>query len=98
MTVEQFTSTLQDAQAPSGVSPALSALWFDGRGDWNAAHETAQDIETPIGAWVHAYLHRKEGDEGNAAYWYSRASKPVCRLTLEEEWRQIVAALLSASD
>src|SRR5262249_51353686 len=98
-TLEQFMSTLQEAEAPAGVSPALRALWLDGRGDWNGAHETAQEIGTPVGAWIHAYLHRKEGDDGNAAYWYRRASKPVCHSTLDEEWREIVSALLvTASD
>ena len=99
MTLDQFTETLRDASVPSGLSPGLRALWLDGRGDWDAAHDAAQEIENVTGAWVHAYLHRKEGDEGNAAYWYNRASKPVCRVTLDEEWRQIVSALLaSASD
>jgi len=99
MTLDQFTATLQDAHAAAGLSPPLRALWLDGHGDWNGAHETAQEIETAVGAWIHAYLHRKEGDDGNAAYWYNRASKPVCRLTLQDEWRQIVSALLlTASD
>jgi hypothetical protein len=99
MTIDEFTATLHEAKAPAGVSPALRALWLDGRGDWNGAHETAQEIDDAVGAWVHAYLHRKEGDDGNAAYWYRRASKPVSGVTLDEEWRQIVSALLvSLSD
>ena len=76
--------------------PVLQALWHDGHGDWNAAHEVAQDVPDPDGALVHAYLHRKEGDAGNAAYWYRRASQPVCRESLERaEWEAIVTAFLS---
>ena len=73
----------------------LQALWHDGRGDWNAAHEVAQDVPDPDGAWVHAYLHRKEGDASNAAYWYHRASQPECRVSLDAEWEAIVRAFLS---
>jgi hypothetical protein len=94
MTFEDFKVSLTETRVPAGVSPALAALWHDGRGDWNAAHETAQDIEGVEGAWVHAYLHRKEGDAPNAAYWYRRAEQPVCRQSLAEEWEAIVRALL----
>lgn len=93
MTLAEFKATLQSA-APPHVAPALVALWHDGRGDWDAAHDAAQSIEDATGAWVHAYLHRKEGDEGNAAYWYRRASQPVARGPLEAEWEAIVAELL----
>jgi hypothetical protein len=94
VTIDEFTGTLESAAPPGGVAPALAALWHDARGDWNRAHEIAQEVPDPEGAWVHAYLHRKEGDAGNAAYWYRRAGKPVARETLEEEWRRIAAALL----
>ena len=67
MTLEEFTATLE-GKTPPAVSPALVALWHDGKGDWNRAHEVAQDVDDETGAWVHAYLHRKEGDESNAAY------------------------------
>ncbi len=70
-------------------------MWLDGKGDWNGAHEIAQDLRSPEGSWIHAYLHRKEGDTGNAAYWYHRANKPVCNTSLEAEWDSIVSALLS---
>lgn len=96
MTVDEFAATLQASAPPAGVAPALLALWHEARGDWNTAHDIAQDVPDPDGAWVHAYLHRKEGDPGNAAYWYRRAGKPVARNTLEAEWRQIAAALLEA--
>lgn len=81
------------AAAPEGVTNELLALWQDAQGDWAGAHATVQDLETPAAAWVHAYLHRREGDQSNARYWYARASKPTCRLSLDEEWDEIVAAL-----
>jgi hypothetical protein len=71
------------------------ALWWDARGDWDKAHESAQDVAGPDGAWVHAYLHRKEGDEGNAAYWYRRAGCPVAKGDFQQEWEQIVRELLA---
>ena len=73
-------------RAPASLSHALHALWLDAKGDWDGAHDAAQADEGGAGDWVHAYLHRKEGDAGNAAYWYRRARKPVCRTSLEEEW------------
>ena len=81
---------------PPSLTPALRALWLDARGDWNGAHEAAQADESAAGDWVHAYLHRKEGDAGNAAYWYRRARKPVRDTPLDEEWSEIAAALLAA--
>jgi hypothetical protein len=94
MNFADFTATLQ-ASDPPDVAPALVALWHDAKGDWEAAHNAAQDIEDATGAWVHAYLHRKEGDEGNAAYWYRRAGKPIARDSLSAEWERIVTALVS---
>ena len=95
MTIDEFAGTLTSSTPPADVVPALLALWHDARGDWNRAHEIAQDVPDPEGAWVHAYLHRKEGDSSNAAYWYHRAGKPVSTDTLEDEWKQIAAALLA---
>jgi hypothetical protein len=94
MTIDEFTTTLSGSTPPAGLAPALVALWHDGRGDWDAAHTVAQDIPDPDGAWIHAYLHRKEGDAGNAAYWYRRAGKPVARVSLQDEWKEIVEAFL----
>jgi hypothetical protein len=94
MTLTQFKATLADRTPPTDLPPALRALWHDGKGDWQRAHEVAQDIETPDGAWIHAYLHRKEGDEGNAAYWYRRASQPIARDGLDDEWTRIVQSLV----
>lgn len=97
MTLPDFRATLTSPEPPLGLSAPLSALWHDGRGDWEAAHRVAQDIDTPEGAWIHAYLHRKEGDPANAAYWYRRAAKPVPSVPLDAEWDAIVTALLSHS-
>ena len=94
MTLQEFKATLSSDRAPN-VAPLLQALWHDARGDWEHAHTIAQDIESNDAAWVHAYLHRKEGDAGNAAYWYNRASQPVASDSLEAEWARIATALLS---
>ena len=94
ITLQQFRESLQSAEPPAGSSAALAALWHDGRGNWEAAHRVAQDIDSPVGAWIHAYLHRKEGDAANAAYWYRRAGKPVPSAPLDAEWDAIVTALL----
>jgi hypothetical protein len=97
MTLSQFRESLTSAEPPADLSADLAALWHDGRGDWEAAHRVAQDINTPNGAWIHAYLHRKEGDAANAAYWYRRAAKPVASVPLDAEWDAIVTALLPQS-
>lgn len=72
---------------------ALHALWHDGKGDWEKAHELAQQANSKEGDWVHAYLHRKEGDEGNASYWYSRAGKVKPKCSLVQEWEALVREL-----
>jgi hypothetical protein len=90
-----FEESLTHAAPPQGLSEALQALWHERRGDWDRAHQIAQEIGGPDGAWVHAYLHRREGDESNAAYWYRHAGKPLTRGNLDEEWRAIVEALLT---
>jgi hypothetical protein len=73
---------------------ALAGLWWEAKGDWTRAHESAQQDEGPAGAWVHAYLHRKEGDTSNAGYWYNRAGKPTAQVSFEQEWQEIAEALL----
>ena len=80
---------------PAKVSLALQALWHDARGDWERAHEVCQQAKNRDGDWVHAYLHRKEGDTGNAGYWYARAGRtmPATGVPLEAEWADIVGAL-----
>ena len=94
MDMEAFRASLNAGEPPPRLSHALRALWLDARGNWDGAHDAAQADEGGAGAWVHAYLHRKEGDSGNAAYWYRRARKPVCRSSLDEEWAAIAEALL----
>jgi hypothetical protein len=94
MTVEDFRQSLTAAKPPAELTLALTRLWWDAKDDWTRAHESAQRDEGPEGAWVHAYLHRKEGDQGNADYWYGRAGKPVCRQSLDAEWLSIVRGLL----
>lgn len=97
MDVAGFERTLTEHAPPGGLSELLTALWHERKGDWTRAHEIAQDIETPEAAWVHAYLHRREGDTSNAGYWYRQAGKSVNRGDMDEEWRSIVTALLGAS-
>ena len=77
-------------------NPAVRALWYDAQGDWTTAHDQVQDDNSADGAWVHAYLHRVEGDQFNAAYWYRRAGRPVPakNLALRDEWTQLVQALV----
>jgi hypothetical protein len=96
MNLDQLTHSLHDDHPPAGVSDEVRALWHDARGAWEAAHAVVQDLDSPAAAWVHAYLHRKEGDIGNARYWYVRAGRPACTGSLEDEWAQIAAALLDA--
>jgi len=93
MTVDEFKRTLT-APTPPALPTLLLALWHDARGDWEKAHTLAQDVDGPSGAWVHAYLHRKEGDLGNAGYWYRRANQPIATDSLDAEWTRIVSALL----
>ena len=94
MTLQELRNSLRSDEPPEHLSLALAGLWWDAKGDWTRAHESAQQDEGPEGSWVHAYLHRKEGDQGNAAYWYARAGKPVCREPLETEWLNIARDLL----
>jgi hypothetical protein len=89
-----FKSSLSDAAPASGISPPLAALWWAGKGDWNKAHAIVQDEDGVDAAWVHAYLHRIEGDLGNAGYWYRRAGKPVATGPVEAEWERIASAFL----
>ena len=95
MSPDEFRATAKGAP-PEGLSGALQALWHDARGDLDSAHEAAQRADTPQGAWVHAYLHRKQGDIANAAYWYRRAGRPPAACAPEEEWVRIAGELLGA--
>ena len=97
MTLDELTASLQSATPPAGLPQTVVALWHDARGDWDGAHRVAQDIDGADGAWIHAYLHRKEGDVANAGYWYRRAGRPVATGSLEDEWTAIASALLAQS-
>jgi hypothetical protein len=97
MNLSQFTATLKGDAPPAGSTKVLEALWYAGKNDWTAAHTIAQDIESKDGYWVHAYLHRQEGDHGNANYWYRRAGKVMPSNSLEKEWEEIVSALLPST-
>jgi hypothetical protein len=97
MNQQQFRDSLLHDSPPRELSHALSGLWWDAKGDWTKAHESAQQDEAEAGAWVHAYLHRKEGDSLNAGYWYQRAGKPPARGSFQEEWDQIASALLEST-
>ena len=97
MTLEQFHASLQQSSPPDRLDLALAGLWWDAKGDWTRAHESAQQDEGIGGSWVHAYLHRKEGDLSNASYWYSRAGRRPSNSTLEEEWTQIATELLKSA-
>ena len=85
-------AALRQRADAEGLPPLLAALWWDARGDWVRAHEIAQSVETADGSWVHAYLHRKEGDLGNADYWYRRAGRRRPAVTLDDEWAEIAEA------
>ncbi len=93
LTLQAFKASVQQATPPDLPVPLL-ALWYEARGDWNRAHELVQNDPTRESAWVHAYLHRKEGDLANARYWYNRASRPPADGDLETEWEQIAQTLL----
>jgi hypothetical protein len=95
MTLEDFKLSLGNSEPPAALTGALAGLWWDGKGNWKRAHEAAQEDSTSAGSWVHAYLHRKEGDDSNAAYWYCQAHQPVCREPFSSEWLSIVGTLLA---
>ncbi len=95
LTVTEFQHSLSDADPPAGLSLALQALWWAGKGDWAQAHGCAQQQEGDPGCdLVHAHLHRQEGDLGNARYWYSRAGRPFAEESLQDEWNDIIRHLL----
>ena len=96
MDINEFRESLKDMTPPERLSAALQGLWWDAKGDWEKAHESAQKDEGPDGAWVHAYLHRKEGDLSNAKFWYRRADRAAACGDLEREWAAIVGTLLRA--
>ncbi|UOQ53175.1 hypothetical protein [Hymenobacter cellulosivorans] len=93
MTYEFFVASLSQSQPPTGISAVLRGLWHAGRQEWNLAHQIAQaNDQDAWHNWLHAYLHRQEGDLGNAAYWYRRAGRPVYSGPLVQEWEDMVRA------
>lgn len=94
MTFSQFQESLQQSTPPS-LHVLLLSLWYDGKGDWHKAHDLVNDLEGKEAAWVHAYMHRKEGDQSNASYWYNRAKVSKSTYSLEQEWEEIVKAFLN---
>lgn len=94
-TFADFRKSTAGAEPPAGLGRPLLALWLDAGGRWDEAHEAAQATGGADGDWVHAYLHRKEGDEMNAGYWYARAGRPVATGPLEAEWEAIARELLA---
>ncbi len=89
----EFKESVTTSTEPTS-SPLLRSLWHDAKGNWNKAHELIQDLETREAAWIHAYLHRKEGDKSNASYWYHRAKQKMPSYSLEQEWEELVKAFL----
>jgi hypothetical protein len=96
MTFAEFQAITHEDGLPGSLSPYLIALWHDHRGDWKTAHEIVQEISDKDAAWVHAYLHRKEGDEGNSRYWYRQAGKPFpSGQSLDDEWESLTKNFLT---
>ncbi|MGA2561644.1 MAG: hypothetical protein ABSF17_18395 [Terracidiphilus sp.] len=93
MTVEDFRSTLKEAEPPTRFTAPLAALWWDAHGDWARAHALVDELETPDAMAVHAYLHRKEGEASNAEYPYRLAGKQFYRPSLEDEWAALVEGI-----
>jgi hypothetical protein len=95
MAFAEFEQSVRTQKAPpTELPPALQALWHDAKGDWERAHECAQQDPSRDGAWVHAYVHRREGDDGNASYWYARAGRKFPGTSSKTEWSEIARELL----
>jgi hypothetical protein len=94
MNLPSFTASLQH-DTPPKASVYLEALWYDAKNNWKTAHSLIDHLEDKTAYWVHAYLHRKEGDLGNADYWYSRAGKKRPSTSLQREWEQLVTAMIN---
>ena len=89
-TLTAFKESLNSEEPATGLSVQLRSLWYDGKGDLHKAHAQVDQLTDRASAWVHAYLHRKEGDLGNADYWYRRAGQVRLDISLEEEWEILV--------
>jgi len=94
MNINSFKESFSENKPPQNISVYLKTLWYEGKGEWNKAHELIQDVDDFKASWIHAFLHRKEGDISNADYWYRRAGKKRPAVSLEKEWEEIVVALM----
>ena len=94
MTLDEFKKTLSGKKPPADASAILQAMWHQANGNWDLAHSIAQKQKNPDGDWVHAFLHRVEGDLANAGYWYRQAGKTAASGSLSEEWDQLASAFL----
>ena len=94
MNFDDFYQSIQQNDPPAHLPPVLQALWYDGKGDWHQSHEIAQEKNTPTYCLIHAYLHRKEGDQWNANYWYQRAGRKMPSVSLEQEWESLITEFL----
>jgi hypothetical protein len=96
MTLADFRRSVSNAAPRAGVGAAVQALWWAAKGDWARAHALVMDDPGKDCAWVHAYLHRLEGDLGNAGYWYRQAGQVAAKDSLQAEWQRIAATLLGS--
>jgi hypothetical protein len=96
MKLLEFKASITNDTPPAGINLALQAMWYEAKGNWDKAHSLIQQQDDAIGAWIHAYLHRQEGDEWNANYWYSRAGRVMPDQSLADEWEDITATLLES--
>ena len=97
MTYQEFRDSLGEPRPPATAAEALRVLWYAARDDWDRAHDIAQDMPGADGAWLHAYLHRVEGDAFNAGYWYRKADRPIPDTDLQSEWEQLVRYFVKAT-
>lgn len=97
ISIEEFLKLKDDGIVPEDIAPLLQSLLLVAAGDWESSHRIAQSHSSKDGSWVHAYLHREEGDLGNASYWYQSAGRSLPKISLEEEWEYIAMALLKKS-
>ncbi|TMM56898.1 hypothetical protein FEE95_10395 [Maribacter algarum] len=95
MNYQEFKKLLTEELPPKNWAGPLKALWYDAKGDWDTAHKIVDGMNNTTAKWIHAYLHRKEGDDWNAGYWYRQAGKKIPKSSLEEEHRELVEYILN---
>ena len=94
MDLQDFKQSIIQPTPPHEANDLMKAMWYDAKNNWHKAHEIVQDLASVEASWIHAYLHRKEGDLGNASYWYHRAGRNIPKISLQQEWEEIVENLL----